>query len=179
MDAPFNPDSRSDAKLKNLPEEELLVLWGYRNPEPGGKKLKFSAIQAEIPLRYGVTVSGSTLSEFYAWLKVWKRWRDAQAFALQARAELAKDPTISDAELDRFAERVLKAEAAVNKDVKGYVSLRRMTLAERKEDRERDKLTLATKTDVEKGLDALAAEIEGNAPAMAIYQKLREVLKKA
>jgi hypothetical protein len=172
-------DPRADAKLQNLPEEELLVLWSFRNPEPGGKKLKFSAIQAEIPLRYGFTVSGSTLSQFYSWLKIWKRWRDAQAFAMQARSELAKDPTISDEELDRFAERVLKAEAAVTKDVKGYVSLRRMKLAETKEARERDKLTLVTKTDLEKGLDALAAELEGNPKALKIYQQLREVLKKA
>ena len=178
MDEPLR-EPREDAKLKNLPEEELLVLWSWRHPEQGGKKLKFSAIQAEIPLRYGFTVSGSTLSDFYAWLKVWTRWRDAQDFAMQARAELAKDPTISDAELDRFAERVLKAEAAVNKDVKGYVSLRRMTLAEKKEARERDKLTLATKTDLEKGLDALAAELQGNAKALKIYQQLREVLNKA
>lgn len=179
MEAPFNPDARADATLKNLPDEEKLVLWGFRNPAPGEKKLKFSAINAEIPLRYGFAVSASTVSEFYAWLKVWKRWRDAQAFALQARSELAKDPTISDAELDKFAERVLKTEAAVTKDVKGYVALRRMATADKKEDREREKLTIVTKTDVEKGLDALAEEIQGNAPAMALYQKLREVLKKA
>lgn len=179
MDETFNPDRREDAKLKNLPDEEKLLMWSFRNPEPGTKKLKFAQIRAEIPLRYGFTVSGSTLSEFYAYLKVWMRWRAAADYALQAREELAKDPTISDEELDKFSERVLKTEAAVTKDVKGYVAIRRMKIAEANAAFNRDKLTAASKTDVEKGLDALAAEIQGNAPAMALYQKLREVLAKA
>jgi hypothetical protein len=173
-------DPRADAKLQNLPREELLALWAMRHPEDGGKKLKFSAILAEVPLRYGFTVSLSTLSEFYKWLSVWKRWQDSKSFAGQARAELAaKDPSLSDEELDRFADRVMKTEAAVNKDAKSYVALRRLGIAEKKEALNRDRLTAATKSDVEKGLDALAAEIQGNAPAMALYQKLREVLQKA
>ncbi len=178
MDDPFR-DPRADAKLKNLPEAELRVLWEFRNPEQGGKKLKFAAIRAEIPLRYGVTVSGSTLSDFYDWLKVWKRWRDATAFAQQARSELAKDPTVPDEELDKFAERVLKIEAAVNKDVKGYVALRRMKIAETNAAANRDKLTAAAKSDIEKGLDALQAEIQGNPKAMKLFAQLQEVVSKA
>lgn len=172
-------DTRADAKLRDLPKADLLFLWSCRNPAPGEKRITFARIRAEILPRYGTTMSGSTLSDFYAWLKVWKRWEDAKEFAAQARMELAKDPLVSDEELDKFSDRVMKTEVAVNKDVKGYVAIRKLGLAEKREAFNRDKLTAATKTDVEKGLDALAEEIQGNAPAMVLYQKLREVLKKA
>ncbi len=176
MDEPR--EIREDAKLKNLPAEKLLELWEFRNPEPGGKKLKFAAIRAEIPLRYGVTVSGSTLSEFYAWLRVWKRWRDAKDFALQARTELAKDPLVSDEELDRFADRVMKTEVAVNKDVKGYVAIRKLGLAEKVVAFNQDKLTAASKSKVEAGLDALLAEIQGNPKALAAFQVIQQEVAK-
>ena len=172
-------DSRADAKLRELPKEDLLFLWSCRNPAPGEKKITFTRIRAEILPRYGTTMSGSTLSDFYAWLKVWKRWEDATDFALQARAKLAEDPLIPDEELDKFMDRVMKTEVAVNKDVKGYVAIRRLGVAERIATHNENKLSTASKTDVEKGLDALAVELQGNAKAMALYQQIREVLKKA
>lgn len=124
-------DTRADAKLRDLPKEDLLFLWSCRNPAPGEKRITFSRIRAEILPRYGTTMSGSTLSDFYAWLKIWKRWEDAKDFAMQARMELAKDPLVSDEELDRFSDRVMKTEVAVNKDVKGYVAIRRMAIQEK------------------------------------------------
>lgn len=172
-------DTRADAKLRNLPKEDLLFLWSCRNPAPGEKKLTFTRIRSEILPRYGTTMSGSTLSDFYSWLKVWKRWEDAKEFSAQARAKLAEDPLITDEELDKFADRVMKTEVAVSKDVKGYVAIRKLGLAQKKQEHEAQKLTKASKSDVEKGLDALAEEIQGNAKALAIYQQLREVLKKS
>ena len=59
MDAP--KEIRADAKLKNLSKEDHDLLWEFRNPEKGGKRLKFSAIRVEIPLRFGFSVSPSTL----------------------------------------------------------------------------------------------------------------------
>lgn len=176
----MEPDKeiRADAKLKNLSEEALEALWEFRNPEPGGKKLKFAAIRVEIALRHGFTVSYSTLSEFYAWLRLKKRWEEAKAVAAQAREELAKDPTISDEELDKFAERVLKTETTVNRDVKGYVAIRKLGLAEKVAAFNQEKLTAASKSKIDAGLDALFAEIKGNKAAEAAFAKLKEALPK-
>jgi hypothetical protein len=171
-------DSRADAKLRELPKEDLLFLWSCRNPAPGEKKLTYTRIRAEILPRYGTTMSGSTLSDFYAWLKVWKRWQDANDFSQQARAELAKNPLVSDEELDKFADRVMKTEVAVNKDVKGYVAIRKLGLAEKREAFNRDKLTAASKSQIEKGLDALLAEIQGNTKALAAFQIIQKEVKK-
>lgn len=172
-------DTRADAKLRDLPKADLLFLWSCRNPAPGEKRITFSRIRAEILPRYGTTMSGSTLSDFYAWLKVWKRWQDATDFAQQARMELAKDPLVSDEELDRFSDRVMKAEVAVNKDVKGYVAIRKLGLAEKQAAFNRDKLTAASKSEIEKGLDALLAEIQGNPKALAAFQVIQKEVSKA
>ncbi len=177
----MEPDKeiRADAKLKNLSAEEREILWQFRNPEPGGKKLKFSAIRVEIALRFGFTVSPGTLSDFYAWQRLNKRWEAAQAVAAQAREELAKDPTISDEELDKFAERVLKAETAVNRDVKGYVAIRKLGLAEKVVAFNQDKLTAASKSKIDAGLDALLTEIQGNPRALKLFQELKLEVSKA
>ena len=171
-------DTRADAKLRDLPKADLLFLWSCRNPAPGEKRLTFSRIRAEILPRYGTTMSGSTLSDFYAWLKVWKRWEDSKDFAMQARAELAKDPLVSDEELDKFADRVMKTEVAVTKDVKGYVAIRKLGLAEKQAAFNRDKLTAASKSEIEKGLDALLAEIQGNPKALAAFQIIQKEVSK-
>jgi hypothetical protein len=104
------------------------AMWLFRHPEKGGKKLTFSAILVWLKNEWGVSVSLSTLHSSYRWLALKRRWDAAEAMAQQARRELAKDPEISDADLDTFSERVLKAEVATGGDVKGYVALARLGL---------------------------------------------------
>lgn len=123
---------RADAKLKNLPPEDLDLLWEFRNPGPGGKKLTFSKIRVEIPLRFGFSVSQSTLSDFYAWLRLKRQWDRAVATAEQARIEMAKDASYSDADLDKFAERVLKAEAMEQGNAKAYVAIAKVQMTRSK-----------------------------------------------
>ncbi|BCU75997.1 hypothetical protein [Luteolibacter sp. LG18] len=169
-------DPRPDAKLQNLSDEEHEVLWRFRHPEKGGKKLKLDAILVEIPLRYGFTVALSTLSDFYRWLAFRRRIAEAKRRANQAKAELANDPSITPEELDRVAQIVFTSEATENLDIKGYVALAKLRLAKEKHSLERQKLELATKTKLEAGLDALLGEIQGNDAAMKIWKQLKEVL---
>ena len=170
---------RADAKLKNLQPEDLDLLWEFRNPGPGGKKLTFSKIRVEIPLRWGFSVSQSTLSDFYVWLRLKRQWNRAAATAEQARIEMAKDADFSDDQLDRFYERVLKAEATETGNAKNYVALGKLQLTRLKQEIEREKLSAASKSKIEAGLDALYAEIKGNAKAEALFEKLQEVVAKA
>ena len=116
MDEPTRPpDARADAKLIPMLESDPELadaMWRFRHPEKGGKKLTFDAILVWLKNEWGVSVSLSTLHSSYRWLALKRRWDAAEAMAAQARRELAKDPEISDAALDQFSERVLKAEVA-------------------------------------------------------------------
>ena len=169
---------RADAKLKNLSHEELEVMWEFRNPGPGGKKLTFSSIRLQVPLRFGFTVSQSTLSDFYSWLRLKRQWDRAAATAAQARLEMAKDTNFADEDLDKFAERVLKAEAMETGNAKNYVAIAKVQLSRAKQEHDRDKLTAASKSKVEARLDALLAEIQGNPKALAAFQIIQQEVSK-
>jgi len=170
---------RSDAKLKNLSAEALEDLWRFRNPEEGGEKLTLEAIAVEIPLRWGFTVSLSTLSEFYSWLRLKRRMDSAAERAQQARLELAKDPSITPEDLERVAQTVFTAESIEAGNIKGYVSLAKLRLQAEKHELERAKLEAADKSKIEAGLDALFAEIQGNPRALKLFAELKEVVSKA
>ena len=140
MDAP--KEIRADAKLKNLPEAALEELWRYRNPEEGGEKMTLEAIAVEVPLRWGFTVSLSTLSEFYCWLRLKRRMDAAAERAAQTKLELAKDPSFSSEEIERVAQTVFTAETLETGDVKGFVALAKLRLNARKLDQDERRIAL-------------------------------------
>jgi hypothetical protein len=133
---------RADAKLKNLPAEALEELWLMRNPGEDGEKLTLEAIAVEVPLRFGFTCSVSSLSEFYKWLRLKKRMEGAQARAIQARLELARDPSMTPEDLDRAAQTIFTAETLEEGNVKGYVALAKLGLQRRALDHDARKLAL-------------------------------------
>jgi hypothetical protein len=123
---------RADAKLKNLHEEALQELWRFRNPEEGGEKLTLEAICVEVPLRYGFTVSLSTLSDFYAWLRL-KRRLDARAtLADQLKLELAKNPDVSEEQIKKAGQRLFMAEGIIEKDSKVFADMVKIGQADTK-----------------------------------------------
>lgn len=180
MEAP--KDSRADALLQNLAEQDAEfeeVFWRFRNPDKGGKKLTFETIRAqEVPLRCGFTVSLSTLHSFYRWLAQRRRFKEAEDFAAQARLEMAKDPDIPEEQLNKFYERVLKAESMKERNAKSYVALAKLDLARTKQELDRDKVSAASKTKIEAGLDALLEEIKGNPKALAAFKTIQEEVRK-
>ncbi len=134
---------RSDATLKNLPPEELEVMWRFRNPTEGGKKLSLEEVLLEVPLRYGFAVSSlSTVSEFYSWLRLKRRMDAAADTAAQVRLELAKDPDVSPDDLEAIAQKVFTAEALEGGDIKGFVALAKLKLAARALDHDARKLRM-------------------------------------
>lgn len=121
----MNPDKdpRADAKLQNLPQEELDVLWRFRNPEKGGKKLTLEAVAVEVPLRYGFTISLSSLSQFYRWLKLKRRF-DARTDTMeQLKAELAKDPNVSAEQVEKAGRVLFMAEGIANQDARIFADM--------------------------------------------------------
>jgi len=151
---------RSDAKLKNLPEEALEELWLMRNPGEDGEKLPLEAIAVEVPLRWGFTCSVSTLSEFFKWLRLKKRMEAATHRAEQARLALASDPNITPADLSRIGQMVFTAETIEDGNVKAYVELVKLQLQAAKQDLELRKLKiLETKAARMDAIEAKAKEI--------------------
>lgn len=153
---------RSDAKLKNLSAEQLEILWRFRYPEEGGEKLTLEAIAVEVPLRFGFACSLSTLSEFYKWLRLKRRVQSAQERAAQARLELAKDPTITPADLARVGQMVFTAETIEDGNVKAYVSLVKLQLKQQEIEHNARKLAL---------LEAKAAEAKAKLEALTSFAK--------
>lgn len=173
-------ETRADAKLQNLPPEELDFLWSLRYPEKGGpKKMTLAAICADIPRRYDLSVSLSTLSEFYKWLRLRRRIEAAASVADQFKASLAADPSVTEEDMDALAAKVFKAEMLTSGDASGYLAIASFQMRKERFNFEREKFTATTKGLIEKGLDALFEEIKGNRKAEAIFKQLQEVLAKA
>jgi hypothetical protein len=170
---------RADAKLQNLAEEELDFLWRLRYPEKGGKKMTLEAICLQVPLRYSFSISLSSLSNFYKWLRLKRRIDAADATAQQFRQELARNPEIAEEDLDAMAAKVFKCEFLQEGNARGYLSVANFQLKKQKHQLDVDKMSAATKTQIEKGLEALFAEIKGNKKAEALFKQLQEVVAKA
>lgn len=124
MDDPDKPRQvRKDAKLKNLVMRDAQAhedLWRFRHPEPGGTELGFDEILVEIPLRYGFSVSLSTLSTFYAWFELKVRM-DAKADAAdQLMKELAKSGKFSTEQIKEAGQRLFMTEGIVKEQPKVF-----------------------------------------------------------
>jgi hypothetical protein len=172
---PNDKEIRSDAKLKNLPSEALEELWRFRNPEEGGTKLPLEEIAVEIPLRYGFTVSLSTLSEFYSWLRQKKRVEAAAERASQARLQLAKDPEMTPEGLRKVGQMIFTSEMIEGGDVKAFVELVKLQQQSLKLELERDKVELLKLKAAQ--VDA-AKDVLGKQLSMEEQnRRLREILK--
>lgn len=132
---------RSDAKLKNLTAEQLEELWEMRYPvDEDAEKLPYVRIASEeLPRMVGYTVSLSTLSEFYAWLKQRKRMEAAEESAEQAKRDLlSMKPDASVEELERLGQLVFTSETIQGGNVKGFLGLMKESTARRKLELEKE-----------------------------------------
>lgn len=177
----MNPDkeTRADAKLQNLPDEELDFLWRLRHPEKGGVKMTLDAIAVQVPLRYGFTVSLSSLSNFYKWLRLRQRIEAADSVANQFKEQLSKDPSITEEDIDALAAKIFKTEMLTEKNASGYLAIANFQMRKERFKFDQQKFTETTKGLIEKGLDALLVEIQGNPKAVDLFNQLKEVVAKA
>ena len=174
----MEPDKeiRADAKLKNLPQEALEDLWRFRNPEEGGEKLTLEAIAVQVQDLYGFSVSLSSLSEFYKWLRLKKRMENAAERATQARFALANDPSMTPDMLARVGQMVFTAETIEDGNVKAYVELVKLQLQAAKQDLELRKLKILE--DKANRLDALEAKAKEIKQGGGLSAETLEVIEK-
>ncbi len=170
----------SNSKIKSLPDADQETLWLLMHPSDDTvTPYTVEACMFYLQEEHGRSVASSTFYEWHAWYQFKLRMDSAAERAEQARLELAKDPRLTPEDLDRAAQTVFTAETLQNRDVKGYVALAKLGLAKTKQQLDRDKLSAASKSQIEKGLDALLAEIQGNPKALALFKQLQEVVSKA
>lgn len=171
----MDKEPRMDAKLKNLPAEALEDLWRFRYPEEGGTKLAYEEILVEIPLRFGVTSSLGALSEFYSWLRLKRRMEHAATRAEQVRMELAKDGSLTPEDLERVAQTVFTAEALEGGDIKAFVALGKLRIAQRQihQDERRLAMLEAKAKAMDEAKDVLGTKMS----AEEQNRRLREILK--
>lgn len=160
-------DTRADAKLKNLSEEDHEFLWTMRNPSDDGEKVKLEDVRVYCKNELGVEVSLSTLHEFYSWLSLKKRMEAAQARAEQTRLELLKDSAVNAADVERVAQAVFTAESLEAGNVAAYVALAKLRLQSRAldQDERRIKLLEENAANAKKKLETLARESKGGLTA--------------
>lgn len=167
---------RMDAKLKNLPEDALEVLWRFRNPEEGGEKLSYEAILGEIPLRFGFTSSLGALSEFYSWLRLKRRMEAAAERAEQVKIELARDGSLCAEDLERVAQTVFTAESLEGGNVKAFVALAKLRIAQKQVDH--DSRRLAMLEAKERRLDEMEAKAKELKAGGGLTPEVLELLEK-
>lgn len=172
---------RADAKLKNLPEDAQEALWRLRHPSEGEdrKPLTLEELQCEVPLRYGFTVSLASLSEWHNWYALKQGINNAQARAEQLRAEMAQSGSFTAEQIERAGQVYFMSQAVGDGDPKTFFLMAKIGLQREQQSLEREKLSAATRSKIDAGLDALYEEIKGNPRAEKLFAELREVVSKA
>lgn len=141
MKEPKKP--RADSKLKNLPDNVQEGMWQLLNPaDAETKAYTLEDLGGHVFDSHGISVGLATLSEWRSWYALKRRMEAAAERADQARLELAKDPNISPADIERVAQTVFTAETLQAGDVEGYVRLAKLGLQRRALEQDERKLAL-------------------------------------
>jgi septal ring factor EnvC (AmiA/AmiB activator) len=166
---------RGEAILKNLPDALQEELWQTARRTTLAKAL------AWLQATHGVEVSEATLSVFFSWYPRSLTLRLAASTSSQLEATLRNLPALKvTAEQARSVAQVnFEIQAAQDRDPVLFAALRKGELEAQRLQLEREKHEWAKKTDIEKGLDALFAEIKGQAEALKHFEAMKAALAKA
>jgi hypothetical protein len=157
----MDKEIRADAKLKNLQPEVLEELWRYRNPEEDGQKLTFVEVLAVLQSKHGISSSLGALSEFYSWLRMERRMAAARARAEQARTMLASDPEATPEAIARVGQMTFTAEMVSDGNVKAFVELEKLRMANRQLDLDQEKFKIIkAKADRLDAMESKAKELK-------------------
>lgn len=130
MKHPKEPEARPDSPLQVRAEKDAQFaedMWRFRNPEEDGKKFTLAEILVEMPLRYGIVVNSlDTLSRFYRWLKVRRDFQAKRDAIAQFKQELAKDPEVSEEQIERAGRVMFLTDSMVEKNPKVFASMVRI-----------------------------------------------------
>lgn len=122
-------EPRSDAMLKNLPDEVQEQLWQLIRPDDlSSDAMSVAELQAEIPLRHGFTIGLTALYEWRSWYGLRRRLARARLRAQQAELEAAQDGSLDAAAIARVGQVAFTSEAVDAVDVKAFVQLEKLRM---------------------------------------------------
>lgn len=166
---------RSDSKIARLPEE----LRGEIVRRLSEENQSFKEVAAWLK-DDGHAISATALHDWYS-VHSWKvSCAHAREVAAQVRADTSAAGDYDAATLALVQERAYILARTKGANVKDLALLAgilgdtaKLRLKERELNLNLEKFRQQTKADIEKGLDALHAEIKGNAEALALFQKFK------
>jgi hypothetical protein len=166
---------RSDSKLDAMPESRVLELRDMMLAGKGQREcLDWLALECQ------VSVSPSALTSFY------KRHcapviRERQRFASVKAEVLVEEAGRTDwnaATMEKVKQVCFEIMTGEKLDPKEAAEFVKLVLKADAQAIDKDKLTQASKTKIEAGLDALLAEINGNPKALAAFQVIKKEVQK-
>lgn len=169
-----NRKPRGDSKLDALtPEQhEQLCVWLTVD------NLTYSAARKLVKARFGVTTTLSALSSFFGSSAL--PWKYAQDHAAAKEFAAMQQGDFQPAMLKRIEQLAFQLASSNRVDVKTLKSFVKMLTDSQKVSLQKQNLELAIekfrdrmKSEVEKGLDAMHAEIKDNPKALELFEKLK------
>jgi hypothetical protein len=158
--------ARGDAVLKTLPDALQERIWQFLRKNTQAKTLAWLQEEHGIALK-----SGKTLTDFFQWYPRSCMLRTAASVSDQLESTLKKMPEMREAakNASKVAQVNFEIMAAQDRDPVLFAALRKGELENERLRLEREKFEWSKKTDIEKGLTALHAEIEGDEEAERLY----------
>ncbi|GEM_PF-4602689 len=169
--------ARSDSKLEALPDNQrdMLIRWFV------DENISYDAARDRLLEDFNVATSNDALSRF--WQKHCFRQAATQAKTLAAGVKdilVGSGGEFNAATLSLIEKRAFEIAYAKNGNIDELQTLARiigdsqkLQIKRDQLDHSREKFFEQMKTGVEKGLDALYAELKGNAPALALFDRLK------
>lgn len=173
----MDKEIRSDAKLKNLPQEVLDQLWLYRYPiDPEQDKLPYIAILALLKNEHGISSSLGALSEFYSWMRMERKMAAARSRAEQARQLMARDPDATPEAIARVGQMAFTAEMVDDGNIRAFIALEKLRLQQRIADQDERKLKMLEAKAAR--LDAMEAKVSELKNAGGLSPETLEFIEK-
>ncbi|QYM80277.1 hypothetical protein K0B96_06590 [Horticoccus luteus] len=171
---------RSDAKLHALPEpvKEQLIRWLTE------ENVSYEKAKERLEMDFNVRVSVGALCDFYATECYLQTSASAQEFVTRVEAEVRADGRAYDAAtlalIRQRAYLLARTQGASVNDLATLAGIigdtARLELRQRELTLSLDKFRHQVKSDIEKGLDALHAEIKGHADALQLFERMKAIV---
>lgn len=171
---------RGDSKLDALPPEQQERLAEWLTIE----NLTYAQAQARVQEEFGVSTSRSALHAFFT--RVAAPWKYARARGAAEDFAGLMEGRFDEATVKRAKQLAFDALSSPQPDLKSARSLlkivgdsAKLQLQARELELSIEKFREAVKSDVERGLDALHAEVKANPEALELFQRFRAVVLKS